>query len=552
MWGPLAQGLQFTHSRGDTGWLKSAAPTSKHANTDGTMADILTDLAARLAAKTALVDDRPGGRIVKWTFAELEATANRLARLLLSLGVRRKDRVVSCGQNSCWLVALSNAVRKIGAVGVPLNYRLTPDEATYVVDDSDAIVVFADAEFAAFFASIAKDTPKVRETLIFDGLPASGQQHVEPLLIPLNAARAELDGPPLEPMTMIYTSGTTGKPKGAVRSSIGNPQQSAALWAEIGYLENDVYITTGPLYHSGPGGFLSTAHRLGNTAVLQHKFDEEDWLRLVETYRVTTTFAAPTPIRRICQLPQETFKRYDVSSMARMVANAAPWSFALKQLYLSRFPKLSLFEVYGSTELGVNTVLRPEHQLSKPGSCGRPAPGVEIALFDEEGRIVKTPNTEGELFVKSANMFSTYHKAHDKFMAERRDGWQTVGDVALFDDEGFYYICDRKKDMIISGGVNIYPAEIEAALEAHPDIDDVAVFGVPDDEWGEAVHAIVVTRPGATLTKDQITAFARGHLAGYKVPRSLSFMDEIPRTGSGKILKRDLRKPFWEGRKSRV
>ena len=173
-------------------------------------------------------------------------------------------------------------------------------------------------------------------------------------------------------------------------------------------------------------------------------------------------------------------------------------------------------------------------------------------LFDEEGKPVTAANTEGELYVKSGNMFSTYHKAHDKFMSDRRDGWQTVGDIAYRDEEGFYYICDRKKDMIISGGVNIYPAEIEAALEAHADINDVAVFGIPDDEWGEAVHAILVLRRGANLSKDEITAYARTKLAGYKVPRSLSFMDEIPRNGSGKILKRDLRKPFWEGRKSRV
>jgi acyl-CoA synthetase (AMP-forming)/AMP-acid ligase II len=516
------------------------------------MPDILTDLASQLGAKIALIDDRPGGTIVKWTFAELEATANRLARLLISLGVEPKDRVVSCGQNSCWLVAMSNAVRKIGAVGVPLNYRLTPDEATYVVDNSDAVVVFADAEFADFFAKFAKDTPNVRHTLIFDGEPAPGQKRVEPLLDAQTATPVELDGPPLEPMTMIYTSGTTGKPKGAVRSSLGNPQQSAALWNEIGYTKDDVYITTGPLYHSGPGGFLTTAHRLGNTAVLQHKFDEEDWLLLVEKYHVTTTFAAPTPIRRICQLPDEILKRYDVSSMARMVGNAAPWSYALKKLYLSKFPKLSLFEVYGSTELGVNTVLRPEHQLSKPGSCGRPAPGVDIALFDDNGALVTAPHTEGELFVKSGNMFSTYHKAHDKFMADRKEGWQTVGDIAMFDEEGYYYICDRKKDMIISGGVNIYPAEIEASLEQHADINDVAVFGIPDEEWGEAVHAIVVVRPGAALSKEQIVAFARQNLAGYKVPRSISFLTDIPRTGSGKILKRDLRKPFWKGRASRV
>ena len=516
------------------------------------MTDILTELAAKLGSRMALVDDRPDGHLVKWSFAELEANANRLARLLIELGVRPQDRVLSCGQNSCWLVAMTNAVRKIGAVGVPLNYRLTHEEASYVVDNSDAVVVFADAEFADLFAKIRPETPKVREVLIFDGAPLTGQTRVEPLLAKLSPAQPELREAAGEPMTMIYTSGTTGKPKGAVRSSLGNAAQSAALWGEIGYQPGDVYITTGPLYHSGPGGFLATSIRQGHSCVLQHKYDEEDWLRLVQKYRVTTTFAAPTPIRRICQLPDAVFSKYDVSSMARMVANAAPWSFALKQLYLSRFPKLSLFEVYGSTELGINTLLRPEHQLSKPGSCGRPAPGVEIMLFDDEGAAVTAVHAEGELYVKSANMFSTYHKAHDKFMADRRDGWQTVGDIAYRDAEGFYYICDRKKDMIISGGVNIYPAEIEAALEAHADINDVAVFGIPDDEWGEAVHAIVVVRAGASLSKEQITAFARQSLAGYKVPRSISFMDDIPRTGSGKILKRDLRKPFWAGRASRV
>jgi fatty-acyl-CoA synthase/long-chain acyl-CoA synthetase len=516
------------------------------------MADILTELAAKLGSRIALIDDRPGGRIDKWSFTSLEENSNKLAGLLIQLGVGPNDRVLSCGQNSCWLVAMTNAVRKIGAVGVPLNYRLTEEEASYVVDNSDSVVVFSDAEFAELFRKIRPETPKVQHVVIFDGAPLEGQKKLETLIATIPGTPPELTGPPGEPMTMIYTSGTTGKPKGAVRSSLGNPQQSAALWNEIGYTANDVYITTGPLYHSGPGGFLTTSLRQGHTCVLQHKFDEEDWLRLVEKYGVTTTFAAPTPIRRICQLPEVTFNKYNVSSMARMIGNAAPWSYALKLLYLSRFPKLSLFEIYGSTELGVNTVLRPEHQVSKPGSCGRPAPGVEIMLFDEEGKPVTAANVEGELFVKSGNMFSTYHKAHDKYLSDRKDGWQTVGDIAYRDEEGFYYICDRKKDMIISGGVNIYPAEIEGALETHADINDVAVFGIPDEEWGEAVHAIVVVRKGASLSKEQIIAFAREHLAGYKVPRSISFLDDIPRTGSGKILKRDLRKPFWEGRKSRV
>ena len=238
-----------------------------------------------------------------------------------------------------------------------------------------------------------------------------------------------------------------------------------------------------------------------------------------------------------------------------MVANAAPWSYALKQQYVADFPPESLFEVYGSTELGVNTILRPEDQLRKPGSCGKEAPYVEIRLYDDDGNVVTEtgPEATGELYVRSPWVFADYYKQHDKFEEEHRDGFQTVGDVAYRDDEGFLYICDRKKDMIISGGMNIYPAEIEAALEQHPDIYEAAVFGIPSEEWGESVHAVVVARPGASI--DGATPCASTpaqHLANYKVPRSISWIDELPKTGSGKILKRELRAPYWADRTANV
>jgi fatty-acyl-CoA synthase/long-chain acyl-CoA synthetase len=299
---------------------------------------------------------------------------------------------------------------------------------------------------------------------------------------------------------------------------------------------------------------MRSALAMGQTIVLQYKFDPEDWLRLLETYRCTSTFSAPTPIRMICNLPREVLDRYDRTSMRIMIANAAPWSYALKQQYVATFPPESLFEVYGSTELGVNTILRPEDQLRKPGSCGKEAPLVEIRLYDETGRIVTGtgPDATGELFVRSSSVFADYYKQHDKFEEDHRDGFQTVGDIAYRDDEGFLYICDRKKDMIISGGVNVYPAEIEAALEQHPDIYEAAVFGIPSEEWGESVHAVVVKRPGSDLDDDGVVAHAREHLAGYKVPRTISWMDELPKTGSGKILKRELRQPYWAGRTANV
>ena len=516
------------------------------------MSDILTDLAAANPTKPAIIDDRPDGTLIQWTFAELEANANRLAHVFLDLGVAPGDKVIWCGHNSPWVVACGHAARKIGAVSVPLNYRLTGEEAAYVVDNCDARVLFIDAEYVALIEEIRPDTPQVAHVLVFDGKPGKDMSEAAPTIAAAEATPMEVGADPGEAATMIYTSGTTGKPKGAVRKGIGNPEQLMALIELVGYRPDDVYVTTGPLYHSGPGGFLAIATGLGNTAVLQRKFDPEDWLRLVDTYQVTTTFSAPTPIRMICQLPDEVRARYSTASLRITIANAAPWSYPLKLDYLDNFPEESLFEVYGSTELGVNTILLPEHQRSKKGSCGQPSPGVEIRLFDDDGNVVDQPHTPGELFIRSASVFTTYHKAHDKFLDDQRDGWQTVGDIAYFDEEGFYYICDRKKDMIISGGVNIYPAEIEDALEHHPDIMDVAVFGIPSEDWGESVHAVVVIRAGSDLDEAGVQIFAREHLAGYKVPRSVSFADEIPKTGTGKILKRVLREPFWKDHQSRL
>ncbi|MHB1536180.1 MAG: class I adenylate-forming enzyme family protein [Acidimicrobiales bacterium] len=512
------------------------------------MGDLLAAYAAAQPDKPAVIDDRPGRSPVTLTFAELDHRANQLARLLIDLGADGSTKVVWCGQNSAGLLVGVHAIARVGAVGVPLNYRLTPEEAAYVVGNCDAGLVYIDAEYEKLIESIRPHTPKVAEVVVFAGCgagDAGGDDPLDARLAALEAGALERDGAGARGgATMIYTSGTTGRPKGAVRATAVDPAQTAALLGLIGYRPDDVYLTTGPLYHSGPGAFATVAHALGNTVVVQHKFDPEDWLRLVERHRVTTTFAAPTPIRMICALPDEVKARYDRSSMARLIANAAPWTLALKQRYLADFPPESLWEVYGSTELGIDTVLGPEDHLRKPGSCGRPAPGIEIKLFDDDGGEIDRPRVPGELYVRSASVFSSYYKAQDKYDAERRGDYHTVGDVAYFDEEGYFYIADRKSDMIISGGMNIYPAEIEAALDRSPDIYEVAVFGVPNEQWGEAVHAVVVpARPG--VTEADVVAFAREHLAGYKVPRAVTFAEELPKTGSGKVLKRELRAPYW-------
>jgi acyl-CoA synthetase (AMP-forming)/AMP-acid ligase II len=518
------------------------------------MGDFLTAYAQSQPAKLAVVDDRPDGTVRQLTFVELEAEANRLANVLLGLGAAPGRKVLWCGPNSIGAVTMVNAARKIGVTAVPLNYRLSPDEAGYVVDHCDAVIVYTDAEFAPLFASIRASTPKVEHVVVYDGAPLDGMLSSDSLM-----AAASPDDPPVPESTeagatMIYTSGTTGKPKGALRRGVGDPSQVIAMIQLIGYTPDDIYITTGPLYHSGPSGFMAIAQTLGQSVVVQRKFDAEDWLRLVQKYRVSSTFSAPTPIRMVCALPEAVKDRYDRSSMKRMVANAAPWSYALKEQYVRDFPPDSLWEVYGSTELGVDTILEPADQMRKPGSCGKPAPMVDIRLFDDDGvEVTGTgPDHPGELYVRSASVFADYYKQHDTYQADMRDDFHTVGDIAYRDDEGFYYICDRKKDMIISGGMNIYPAEIESALESHPDIYEAAVFGIPSEEWGESVHAVVVPRDGVALAPADVQTHARAHLASYKIPRSVSFAEALPKTGSGKLLKRELRAPYWAGRSAAI
>ena len=509
--------------------------------------DILTIHATARPNDTAVIE---GDTVL--TLDEFNRVVNRYGNVLRAHGVKAGEKVLWVGQNGIEVVAINHAARKVGAVCVPMNYRLAPEEAQYVIDNCDAVVVLYDVEQTAQLEGAREACPTVRSWLSF----RTGDLEAQ-------AADASEDEPeregddPTAGTTMIYTSGTTGKPKGTVRRTAppaGGGTAGSSLVGIVGWVPGDVYLSTGPLYHSAPLGFMLVVQALGGSVVVQRHFDPEEWLRLVEKHKVTTSFSAPTPVRRIVDLPEEVRAKYDTSSMQRLIANAAPWPFELKKKYVERINDYSLFEVYGSTELGVNTILVPEDQMRKPGSCGKPLPDVEIKLFDDDGNEVTEPLQPGELFVKSEATFATYYKDPDKYDRSKKGDYLSVGDIAYVDDEGFYSICDRKSDMIISGGVNIYPAEIEAVLVAHPDVADAAVFGIPDEEWGEGVHAVVSGYEGGAEvpSAEELQAFCREHLAGYKVPRSFSTMGEIPRTASGKILKRELREPFWAGRSSRV
>jgi acyl-CoA synthetase (AMP-forming)/AMP-acid ligase II len=499
-----------------------------------------------------IVDAVSGDRPETMTFEELNRSVNRLAHAFQALGVRPGERLVWCGPNSTEVIVTIHAARKAGVVAVPLSYRFNADEMQYVVDNSDATLVVVDAEQAPLIAAIRGRLPKVRSVIGFGGALPDGIAPWTDVLAGQSDDEPSLDDDAsVVGAQMLYTSGTTGKPKGALRTGT-DPTIVGALLAELGLVpRGEVHLTTGPLYHSGPLAFASLSHTLGNPVVVLRKFDATAWLHLVKEHRVTNTFSAPTQLKRIVSLAPGELERADLSSMRCLIANAAPVPYALKQEIVEKLGDGFLYEVYGSTELGIVTVLKPADQLRKPGSCGKTYGGVEVRLVGEEGRDV-APGEPGELFIRTGLAMDGYHRTLEQLSELDEGGWQSVGDVAYSDDEGFLYICDRKKDMIISGGVNIYPAEIEAVLYAHPQVLDAAVFGIPDDEWGERVHAIVQAKPGESIDLDELRSFVEGRVGGYKRPRAYEVRDELPRTDAGKLLKRVLRDEYWRDRTTAV
>ncbi len=513
--------------------------------------DLLAGHALNATDRVAIID---GDTSI--TFGELNRNVNRLANGLLALGVRPGGRAVWCGPNSVPVLTFLHAARKMGLVAVPLAYRFTAEEMQYVIDNSDAVLVVVDAEQADRVAAVRDRLAKVRHVVVFDGPPFEGALSWDDVGAvrpgdegPAGDAEPRTEGDATAGATMIYTSGTTGRPKGALRTST-DPALVMTLLQELRLRPGEeVHITSGPLYHSGPLAWAVLTHTLGGSIVVLRHFDAERWIDLVREHRVTNTFSAPTQLKRIVSLPDEVLARADLSSMRSLVANAAPVPYALKQEVIAKLGDGFLFEVYGSTELGVDTILPPEDQLRKPGSCGRPYGTVQVRIVGPDGR--ELPAGEpGELFIRSALALDGYHRTAERI--SDRDGWKSVGDIAYVDDEGYVYICDRKNDMIISGGMNIYPAEIEAVLHAHPDVMDAAVFGVPSDEWGESVHVVIQPKAGHTVDLGALEAHASEHLAGYKRPRSWEVRAELPRTESGKLLKRLLRDEHRRGRASRV
>jgi long-chain acyl-CoA synthetase len=508
--------------------------------------DLLAAHAERHPDKPALIE---GDRV--WSWSRLVESRNRLGNALLALGLEPGENVIVYAANSIEHYLAGTGARAAGLIPAPMNHRLVAEEVAYILDHSDATAVFVSDQFLRLVEEIRPGARKVRRFILMGDARRDWAEHLDDLLGLGSPAPVELPAGAAFGASIIYTGGTTGKPKGALRRSI-DPQGLMDTLGAMDLLDpKHVHLVAGPMYHSAPGGLAFYAHIVGATVVIMPKFDPEDALAAIERRRCSSTFMAPTLLKRITDLPASVRARYDVSSMRAIIMAAAPCPMSVKEAVVAYFGPV-LYEFYGSSELGVNTILKPEDVLRKRGSCGRAAPGREIALLDDDGNPVPV-GEPGELHVKRfSGILDEYYKDAEATARLRRGEWYSVGDVAYMDADGFYYICDRKRDMIISAGVNIYPAEIEDALHRHPGIQDVAVFGVPDDEWGERVHAAIQPRPGASPSAEDVIAFARQHLGGYKVPREVTFHDDFPRDHAGKLIKRVLREPYWAGRATRV
>jgi acyl-CoA synthetase (AMP-forming)/AMP-acid ligase II len=480
-------------------------------------------------------------------FSMLNRRANKVAHLFSELGCEPRDRVAIMSFNSIAGAEITAGLRRIGLIVVPVNYRLRGSEVAYLLNDSGARIVCADDDHGEIVEAARPEVRGERRYLATGRKRLPGWQSYQELMEAAPDGPSEAVGKGALGASMIYTSGTTGHPKGAWRPEGVSVEYVLQVVSIFGLEQSDVHLVCGPGYHSAPAFFASIHQALGATNVIQPRFEADEALDLIERHGVTTTFMAPTLLQRLVDA-QERRPR-DLSTLRALLLGAAPCPHALKVRAEAALGQV-LWEFYGATETGINTVLRPEDQLRKPGSCGTAVPGQEIRLAGPDGREVPD-GTPGEFMVRNS-WLAEYFNRPDATGKSLHDGFFSVGDVAYRDDEGYYFICDRMVDMIISAGVNIYPAEVEAVLHAHPAVMDAAVIGVPDDHWGESVKAVVQLRPGMSASADELIAFCDQRLAGYKKPRTVDFVDELPRDAAGKLLKRKIREPFWAGMSRRV
>ncbi|ATA28722.1 long-chain-fatty-acid--CoA ligase [Mycobacterium lepraemurium] len=504
----------------------------------------IAEHALAAAQSPALITD--GGTI---SYGELHDRSRRVAAALHELRLRRGDGVALVLPNRPEFLEITWGCQLSGLYYTPVNTHFTADEAVYVIDDSDAKAVFVDASLPGIAARVRSANPAVHIG-VWGKLP--GWRDYEGVL------GAASDAPPVsDGSEMLYSSGTTGRPK-AVRQPL--PQDGNGSWAQsvlelalihkYDMTQRSVYLSPAPLYHAAGVNYTMAVNRVGAASIIMRKFDAETVLRLIETHRVTHAQFVPTMFVRMLKLPAAVRDRYDVSSLHCVIHAAAPCPVDVKNRMMRWFGP-TIHEYYGGTEGFAGTNIGPQEWLAHPGSVGVPLAPVHV--LDEDGREVPVGQT-GELYFEGGPDFEYFKDPVKTASVYNERGWRSLGDMGHLDEDGYLYLTDRSTFTIVSGGVNIYPQEVENLLVVHPKLLDAAVFGVPNDEFGEEVKAVVQPADGVPPGPDlaaEFIAYCRAHLAGYKCPRTVEF-DTLHRDSNGKLYKRRIRERYWQGRESRI
>ncbi len=480
------------------------------------------------------------------TYGQLEEGANRGSQYFMDIGLERRDRIAILMENNVHFLEIVHAAIVAGLHYVTISTHFKSSEIEYIINDSESTIFITSKAQKDIAESLLDKMPRVKHKLMVDGtIPGYDAYEEKVAGYPVTPIPDGVEG-----RDMLYSSGTTGRPKGVVtrveETAFGEIHSSAqAMIAICGLDENTVYLSPAPLYHAAPLRFSIWNIRVGATVVVMDKFDAENALAIIEKYKITHSQWVPTMFIRMLKLPEDVRKKYDVSSLKLAVHAAAPCPIEVKEKMIAWWGPI-LFEYYSGTEGNTFTAIGAEDWLTHQGSVGRCFVGTLHILDDQHNEL--PPGVPGNIFVEGGNEFE-YHKDPEKTAASQSpQGWNSIGDIGYLDEEGFLYLTDRKADMIISGGVNIYPQEAENLLTVHPKVYDVAVFGIPNEEFGEEVKAIVqpvdMNDAGPELEKELI-AYCRERLSKIKCPKSIDFNPDLPRTPTGKLLKRTLKDTYW-------
>ncbi len=491
----------------------------------------------------AVIAAESGARL---TFAELDRQSNQAAHFLRAQGLGPGDHIAVLFENTPGLFPVVWAAQRTGLYFTPINWHLTADEAAYIVADCGARVLVASGALRELATRIAGDAGGPGSKLMTGGEPAPGFADFTQAVAPFPASPVADQS---EGLCMFYSSGTTGRPKGVKRTGIGAPFGTGSALEVLmqhvfGFGPGDVYLCPGPLYHAAPLQWSMGAHRLSGTVVVMERFDARATLELIERYRVTHVQMVPTMFVRLLKLPPEEWARFDLSSLRSVVHAAAPCPVEVKAAIIDRLGPI-VHEYYAGSEANCFFYIDTPAWLTHQGSVGRPVAG-EVHICDDDGNVLPAGEV-GTVWFEGMASFE-YHNDPEKTRAAFNSrGWSTLGDLGCLDAEGYLYLSDRRTDLILSGGVNIYPKEVEDVLIVHPAVSDVCVLGLPDPEMGQQVKAVVELAPGITpdaALADELIAYCRGRLARYKCPRSIDFSPQLPRLPSGKMLRRVIREQY--------